>query len=257
MAIAKSPQPEGERSLAGEYLECSLQAIRNACSSDTLYRPMEAGKQKDEKPKKYAGVVDWLLKGDAAAQRTNYSRTSMLYSAFAAEAFINEFIDAHFTGEDFRSLDKLSTVDKFVIAPQLILGERIFDRGKTPLNDIAQLFKYRDGWVHPKPGAVIKRNRGDSAPDEIANPKVAAKHLVSVAKAALAIRIEWHGVEHASKHLDMWSVAIDGASGYIKEFARKATVSLPTREEKPAPANFMFHLVDRSVKQFIADQENG
>jgi hypothetical protein len=42
----------------------------------------------------------------------------MLFAAFAAEAYINEFIAEHFAGKDYEALEKLSTVDKYVLATE-------------------------------------------------------------------------------------------------------------------------------------------
>lgn len=249
MAKTKQPSPEGKPSPSGEYLEASLQALRNACSSDTLYRPL-----KFKNPSKYSALIDDIMVKDAASQRTAYSRTSLLYSAFAAEAFVNEFIEAHFTGKDFDAIDRMGTVDKYAIAPALALGEEVFDRGSEPLTSIAKLFDLRAGLVHPKPGKIVKPSKaGGSHPTQ--NPKHAAQYLIAVADAAIALRIEWYGADKASDKLDMWSVVISGSKGYLRERASQATKSLPARNAKHLPGDFMMHLLMRLGEKQKSDEE--
>ena len=88
----------------------------------------------------------------AARERVKLSRRAILYSAFAAEAFVNEFMTMYFDGRDLETLDRLATVEKYVLVPRVALGETLFDRATEPTQTLRRLFALRSTLVHPKPG---------------------------------------------------------------------------------------------------------
>jgi hypothetical protein len=99
---------------------------------------------------------DTIFKGaqevlTAKNRRLQFLRTSMLFSAIAAEAFANEFVDDTLGRNMAGTLDKLSTVDKLIVGAQLVAGNASpLDKGRQPMQDIAGLATTRDRLVHPK-----------------------------------------------------------------------------------------------------------
>lgn len=99
---------------------------------------------------------DTIFKGaqevlTAKNRRLQLLRTSMLFSAIAAEAFANEFVDDTLGRNMAGTLDKLSTVDKLIVGAQLVAGNASpLDKGRQPMQDIAGLATTRDRLVHPK-----------------------------------------------------------------------------------------------------------
>jgi hypothetical protein len=128
--------------------------------------------------------------GRSATKRLQLSRQAMLYAAFAAEAYINRFLFEHFTGSDRASLEKLSTVDKYVFVPRLALGSAIFDRGSQPLQRILDLFVRRNALAHPKPRSVmpVKLDMADvtfwNPSFKDYNPLIAVEDIIAVASGA-------------------------------------------------------------------------
>jgi hypothetical protein len=100
-----------------------------------------------------ARETGWVLTAqrDTAEQRIRFSRNAMLVAAFAPEAYINEFIAEHFAGKDYEAVEKLSTVDKYVLAPRTALGRDLFPRDREPAQTLRILVRQRDVLVHPKP----------------------------------------------------------------------------------------------------------
>jgi hypothetical protein len=89
---------------------------------------------------------------DARRKQLNEFRSSVLFSALAAEAYVNEFLARFLTGRDLDAVDRMSTVDKYVVGTHLATGETLFSRDTQPAQTIGELFKLRHKLVHPKPG---------------------------------------------------------------------------------------------------------
>ena len=105
-----------------------------------------------------------------AIHRQNDALVSIVFSALALEAFINEFLslakDAKQAGSTEAFLDELidstdesnsykkSTLDKFMLASKA-LGNG-FEKGENPYQDFADLFRLRDCLVHLKPEDLIE-----------------------------------------------------------------------------------------------------
>lgn len=108
--------------------------------------------------------------------RTRFARNCILFSAFASEAYVNAFLaGGSLSGSDLDALDRLPTVEKYVIGVAYREGEAVFDRGAEPIQTLRRLFRTRDALVHPKPS-------GAQAP--VVNPAVAAEFLVAAATAS-------------------------------------------------------------------------
>jgi len=118
--------------LAGMYLFDALQAVRNAGSADTLH-------DADIRKNPLAHELEWVQRL-AGYRRLGYSRTALLLAAFAAEAYINEFLSARMARREFDAIDRLGTPDKYALGPELVLGRRLLARGENPLQSISTLF---------------------------------------------------------------------------------------------------------------------
>lgn len=82
-------------------------------------------------------------------QRRRLLYGATLFLAFALESFINE-IGIEFCPNEFESLDKISTSDKWLIIPRLI-SKPLFFRDREPFQSIFLIFKYRNFFAHFKP----------------------------------------------------------------------------------------------------------
>jgi hypothetical protein len=76
---------------------------------------------------------------------------------------------------DFSAVDRLATVDKYVIAVPRADPAVIFDRDKAPIGQLVRLFAIRNALVHYKP---------DKPPKDEITPLLLANFLIAVAAAA-------------------------------------------------------------------------
>jgi hypothetical protein len=233
--------PARPRTLAASYISEALEAVQNAGDTAALYDPLirsAATRATQESWFRTAAVP-------ALERRTRFSRNAMLFAAFAAEAYINEFVAQHSTGQDFETLDRLSTVEKYVMSPRLLLGREVFVRDAEPIQSLRKLFRRRDVLVHPKPekGVPDRANPAANvegfAADAVYNPLEAAHSLIAVATAAVTIVREGrlgHGVdEHAQAIIDDGQVVVAAASRATKRLPRPQEPALATR---PLPGPF-------------------
>lgn len=211
--------------LASSYLFEALEAIEAAGSSEALYAPaVRAAASR-------ARESGWLLtvQRDAAELRIRYSRNAMLFAAFAAEAYVNEFIGQHFAGKDYDAVERFSTIDKYVLAPRTALGREVLPRDREPVQTLRKLFRHRDVLVHPKPGAGLPdqiRTTGYPrriAADPVYNPSEAAAMVLAVAEAADIIVREGELGSGFDAHA---RVVIRGRAA-LERYASQATDALP------------------------------
>jgi hypothetical protein len=164
--------------MAGTHLTDAVRALRDAGSSDALYEP--------ELRNMHPNDVDYdsfsLARDEAEYHRVSYSRRSLLFTAFAAEAYANDFLYDRWSGRDRDALERLSTLDKYVLLSQLGGHATKLTRGKEPIQTIKWLFQRRDELVHAAPrGRDLTYDPGNH------NPRMAAKCIVAVGDAASAL----------------------------------------------------------------------
>jgi hypothetical protein len=203
--------------LAGDYLGEALEALELAGNARGIY----PGWALDSLPDHLKGEQLDQARGAAAEERVKLSRRAILYSAFAAEAFINEFMAMYFEGRDLETLDRLPTLDKYILAPRFAVGLDLFRRGGEPTQTLQQLFRQRDALVHPKPGKALPLPKTTRA-DPVFNPHTAATFLVRTAEAADAL------LEHA-RIGDRFNLLVSGiatAGPSLVEFGSRATEKL-------------------------------
>jgi hypothetical protein len=120
-------------SMAGTHLADAVRALRDSGSADALYDiSLRAGD-----PDKISYDDYSLARDEAEAVRVNYSRRALLFAAFAAEAYANDFLYDRWTGQDREALQRLSTVDKYVLLPALAGITTGLERGRGPLQKMA------------------------------------------------------------------------------------------------------------------------
>lgn len=210
-----APAPE-RKSLADEYLAQATEALRAAGSPETLYGEQA---RTSDKPMMHAAA-----RAIATGKRVGYSRTGVLFAALAAEAFINEFLDEQLSRTDCKAVDRLPTLEKYILGPRLALGAALFDRGAEPAGAIKELFSLRDKVVHSKPREVPPRGSVfDNPVDfETYNPNVAARFIVAVADAAIEL------AQHSAQPLqNTTALMIAWGPKVILDYGSKATHSLP------------------------------
>src|SRR6185295_5575387 len=116
---------------------------------------------------------------------------ALLFAAFAAEAYANDFLYEKWGGQDRDALQKLSTVDKYAILSAFAGATTVLDRSREPLQSIKWLFDRRNELVHAAP----RSDRDLTWDPANHNPAAAATSIVAVADAAAKLTGE---VPHAS-----------------------------------------------------------
>jgi hypothetical protein len=162
--------------MAGTHLGDSVRALRDAGSADALYD--ESLRACEPNTISYEDFS--VAKDEAEFWRVTHSRRALLFAAFAAEAYANDFLFEKCGGQDREALGKLSTVDKYAILPALAGTTTALDRGREPLQKVKWLFDRRNELVHARP-----RDDRDLTWDPTNhNPSAAATSIVAVADAA-------------------------------------------------------------------------
>jgi hypothetical protein len=161
--------------MAGTHLADSVRALRDAGSADALYdlslRATDAGRLSYEDLS--------IARDEAEGRRVGYSRHALLFAAFAAEAYANDYLYEKWGGQDRDGLRWLSAVNKYALLPALAGRRNVFDRGRQPLQRIKWLFQRRDELVHVAP----HDDRDLTYDPTNHNPRAAAEAIVAVADA--------------------------------------------------------------------------
>ena len=95
-----------------------------------------------------------------------YARHAILSVVFAAEALINRLLDDFLLPSiSTKSIEKLSTFDKWIIAP-FVCGKEIsvstpFSKSKEPFQSLKELIRIRNWLVHPKPGKYLDAQKSE------------------------------------------------------------------------------------------------
>jgi hypothetical protein len=161
--------------MAGTHLTDAVRALRDAGSSDTLYEPKLRARGLSE-----VDEAEYQITRDEAEYNcVSYSRRSLLFAAFAAEAYANDFLYERWSGQDREALQKLSTVDKYVLLSQLADRGVELGRGTDLVREIKWLFKRRDELVHAAPSGDDLTYKPENH-----NPRMAANCIVAVSEAA-------------------------------------------------------------------------
>jgi hypothetical protein len=169
--------------MAGTHLGDSVRALRDSGSSDALFDPaLRAAAPTDVD-------YEWfsISRDEAEYERVSYSRRALLFAAFAAEAYANDFLYERWEGQDRDALRRLPTVDKYVLLSQLAGRSVPLTHGAEPIQTLKGLFQRRDELVHAAP-----RGEDLTYHPENHNPSEAARCIVAVADAAARLFDDVH-----------------------------------------------------------------
>lgn len=233
VVVRPPPRP---RTLAGTYLAQAVSALRDSGSSDALYD--DAFREAAAELRSKAWVL--VAMSNALETRAGHSRSAILFAAFAAEAYVNEFVTKHFSGRDYETIDRLPPVEKYALAPRLALGREVFSRSQEPLQTLRELFRERDVLVHPKPEkGVTDRpawpHRGEPPADPVYNPTNACRFIVAVADSAKTL-VEEGGL---GEGFDMHAHLVLTARDKLENFAAEVTERMTRPADEPRPANLL------------------
>ncbi len=221
------------QTLAGSYLERALSELRASGSSDDLYPFIRSGVR-----------VSPPLRGElgkriAKGRQREATRSAVLFSMLAAEAYVNQYLQIHLSGEEFSAADRLSTFEKFILGPRLVRGESLLDRGREPAQTLKKLLNQRSALVHPKLAPP-----GSDGPEY--TPLETAEFIVAVADAAGWLLAN----SEPQPKTDMTVIMVDQERDYFLEFAHKATKRLPETTDTPAP-HLVLSIWSRKVEQHL------
>jgi hypothetical protein len=208
-------------SMAGTHLEDALRALRDTGSADALYD--HRLRSMDPKELDWADVS--VARDIAESWRITYSRRALLFAAFSAEAYANDFLFEEWRGsKDREALQALSTVNKYALLPGFAGRGAVLDRGHDPLQQIKWLFDRRNELVHPKP----HEDKDLTWEPENHNPVAAAKSILAVAEGAALLA---GGAPEAS----VLSYALAESKALLKYGKRP----LPAVHDEPAPTDLL------------------
>jgi hypothetical protein len=169
---------ETAETLDSIYLHDALEALLEVGNPAHLYAGTEESEDSARRAHR-AAVVE--------SRRIKACRHSVLYAAFAAEAFINSFIAATLSTRDRERIDRIRTVDKYVLGPRLAVTDDLSElEERAELVLIERLFTLRNRLVHPKPRqlAEIERVGADRWRYDEYRPSKAAEFLAAVGEEA-------------------------------------------------------------------------
>jgi len=243
MSSEQSPR-ERERSLAGTYLRLAIEHLHAAGSAPALFsRAFRA----DPNP---TGTFVAVAVSDAKTKQLDALRSAVLFSALAAEAYVNEFLARFLRGRDYEAVERMGTVNKYVIGTRLALGESLFMRTRNPAQTIEELFKLRHKLVHPKPGYAPPPGPGIiTHQDPEFTPKMAAKSICMVAAAA-AIMVRRAYPEHP---FDFPANLVWDDSELIIDYASQVNRGLPERTAE-APEELLIQIILRAGPHAVVDE---
>jgi hypothetical protein len=243
--VAPEADQRRPRGLAGAHLDQAIDALGAAGDPDRLYpRWARERAPTDDLPRAMAIL-------DALARRHTHLRTAALFAALAAEAYVNEFLATLLSGGDFRAVDRLPTIEKYVVGCRLALGEPLFVRGREPVQTIAALLKLRDKLVHPKPGYGPTRPYIDKTPGETEADFTAARagrFIVYVAAAAVILLKR----ARPEELIDIPATFIWQGRNTVFAHAMRVSGDLPPLDapsEKPLLSQVIGALTERSEQQ--------
>jgi hypothetical protein len=218
------------RTLAGSYFDRALSELRASGSADALYPDHGSGLRLTPS----RGALGRRIAGD---RRREATRSAVLFAMLAAEAYANQYLQIHLSGEEFEAADRLPTFEKFILGPRLVGGAVLLERGREPAQTLRKLLRQRTVLVHPKLAPA-----GSDGPEY--TPLEAAQFIVAVAESA-----GWLIANSDPRPgFDMKAMAVDQDREFILEFARKATERLPEPTDPPAP-NLIIAIWEKAIEE--------
>lgn len=170
--------PRRTTSLASSNLGDALWALDQSADPLTIYK-MRGFVPRDNWSF-YVSVAESL----APQVWRQHLRHPVLFAALAAEGYVNEFLAGHLSRSDLKSVDRLSTVDKYLFGPQIAIGQCLFSRDDAVVEPIKRLFQLRNKLAHPQPGYGPNGFPLDPAWDDDYAPSATIPLIRAVAEAS-------------------------------------------------------------------------
>jgi hypothetical protein len=181
--------------LAPSHLAQALDAFDDAGSPEAVLSPRRIWPLKPGD----SSAAKWTLAG--IIQR-GFCCTATLFTAFAAEAFVNDFLAVHLkphvTEKRFARIDRWSTTRKYIEGVEIAYG-RLFWEDDEVMPALRQLFEVRNGLAHGRPGVgpPMAYMPDPSWRDTYPVHKV-AEWLIAVAGAASGMERRCYGFDYES-----------------------------------------------------------
>jgi len=181
--------------LAPGHLAQALDALDDACSARYLDSTDKSWPLKPGDPPSAWRTLAGIRQDARCA-------AAVLFAAFAAEAFVNDFLAIHLQGgideSRFAKIDRWPTLRKYIegvseaYAPLFIEGDEVV----PPLRD---LFAERNRLAHPRPGqGPLAPLMPDPSWREYHSPTRVAEWIIAVAGAAEAMERRCYGFDYQS-----------------------------------------------------------
>jgi hypothetical protein len=228
--VSKPPPPERKEpeTLSGEYLQAALDALEGAGDPRMLY----SDSMRKDPPKGNAMGIALVL---ARRKSLQLRLQVVLYTAFAAEAYVNEFLAVTLKGhpkKDQAAIDRFSTLNKYVFGTHLALGEPLFQRHDPWIKTLTELFDLRDELVHPRPGfgpSGLTKPKGGF--EKRFEPQPITTYLVIVAALATVMGKRAKGPKSLSIPADIIWLGREAVVRYAG--TRLSVLPRPTDESEP------------------------
>jgi hypothetical protein len=182
--------------LAASHLAQALDSFDDACSPEAVFAPRKIWPLRPTDPIGSRRTLSEIT-------QRNLCLTAALFTAFAAEAFVNNFLDVHdlksqVSATKFKKLDRGSTVQKYVEGVALAY-EPLFGLDDEVMPAISELFGVRNTLVHARPGiGPPLAYMPDPTWRGMHPPTKLAEWLVAVAGAAELMEMRCYGFDYNS-----------------------------------------------------------
>lgn len=221
--LAGAKRPDRPRSLSGVYLDMAVDALQASATALAVY-----GGDNVPKPGSRTEMFVYAL---GREKRVRYLMQGVLFSALAAESYVNEFLAVRLSGKDLSAADRMSPVDKFVLGTKLAYGESLFFRDREPIPDLVALFALRNRLAHPKPGFGLDPmfDDGDRPFETQFSSSSVAQYIVGVAGGAVVLIRRAYGMDTRDIPAEVLWFGRDA----VYDFARSHSEPPKPGEEKP------------------------
>lgn len=218
---------------AAGYLQAAAEALTACGSAPALYSKF-LGVARDYREE----VERYVRQREGPRMQMHFARNCILFSAFAAEAYVNGFLSERLSGSDFDAVDRLPTIDKYVVGVAYAEGTTVFRRNANPGQALKVLFELRNALVHPKPGKQIDLAK--------VSPYGAAKYLVSVAQAARELSVR-------GGEFDLISLLLETNAAKLVSWGRKWNSQIPA-VDAPEPPDLLNQFALPFLQAALAEQ---
>jgi hypothetical protein len=214
------------------YLQEAAEALTACGSAPALY-----GRFRGLPPQARAEAERFATTQEGPKMQARFARTSILFSALAAEAYVNDFLDARLTGSDSDAIDRLPTVEKYVIGIKYAEDSNVFKRGAEPVQTLTRLFAARNALVHPKPGGRAR---------SLVDQSGAAEFLAAAGTAGYTL-------VRRSKRVDLIAELINRNAGSFIAWGKQWTGALPAFDA-PEPIDLLHEGAADILAEALAGQ---